>query len=123
MTRVFRNMSLKTLAAAGAGLVALAFLASAAVAHGTGSRDGTGGSGGNPPVTQPAPGMSQGGMMGGAMGQGMTGQQRMPCVGQGQQTTGPCGGQGTGQMPGQTPGQTPNGQAPMMEQQIPPLRQ
>ena len=109
--------SLKNTIAASAGLVALALLTTVAVAQGTGGQ-GQGGMGDRPSATQPAPGMGQG-MMSGTMGQGMTGQQRMPCVDQGQQTTGPCSDQGAGQMPGQPP----EGQAPMMEQQIPPLRQ
>ncbi len=94
----------KNMIAVFAGLAALALLTSIGAAHGTG---GTGDSGGgNPPATQPAPGMGPGGMMnhGGMMSPGMTGhgmttQPPQHCPEQGTATTGPCGNQGQSNMP------------------------
>ena len=105
----------KNLFAAGAGLVALVLLASAAAALGPGRSGGSGGSGGgNPPATQPAPGAGPGDMMGnGMMGDGMMGNvPAVPppaCPGTGGAAGAPCGNQGEGGMPmprGQTLPQT-----------------
>ncbi len=110
--------------AAGVGAAILALLAATAVAHGPGNQGG-GAAGDRPNATQPAPGMGQG-MMRGTTGQGMMGQQPMPCVDQGGQAAGPCAGQTPGQAPQQSPGRMPGrmpGEAPMLNQQIPPVRQ
>lgn len=103
----------------------IAVLATVAAAHGPGNR-GNGGPGatgplsGQPPMMQPhrqgQPGTMGPGTMGpGMMGGGALGQPTAPCAGQDGAT--PCSGQGADGTP------RPNGGMPMMNQQIPQLRQ
>ncbi len=108
----------------------IAVLATVAAAHGPGNR-GNGGPGatgplsGQAPMMQPhrqgqpgtmGPGTMGPGTMGpGMMGGGALGQPTAPCAGQDGAT--PCSGQGADGTP------RPNGGMPMMNQQIPQLRQ